>query len=198
MRKWIVLAAVAAALIMVSPVNAQGNKFKVYAAFNYVSPTGSSDLTIENIEDRVEASDEAGWSLGFEWRLGKWGGLEFDYLSADHDVTFGGEKVAETTMAPLTASFNFHLIHTKIIDFYLGPSISYVMWDDIVDIDGESTGVDSEWAYGAQVGCDFSLFKSVAIVTGLRWQTMDISPDDVGESLSVDPLYAKVGIAFRW
>jgi outer membrane protein W len=198
MKKWLVLAAVVAALIVASPAEAQGNKFKVYAAFNYVSPTGSSDLTIENIEDRVEASDEAGWSLGFEWRLGKWGGLEFDYLRADHDVTFGGIKVAETTMAPLTGSFNFHLIHTKIIDFYFGPSISYVMWDDIVDIDGESTGVDSDWAYGLQVGADFSLFKSVAIVTGLRWQTMDISPQDINESVSIDPLFAKVGVAIRF
>lgn len=197
MRKWVVLTAVIAVLIVISPANAQDNKFKVYAAFNLVSPSGSEDVTIDSVTDRIEAADEAGWSVGFEWRLGKWAGLEFDYLKSDHDIEFGGETIAGTTMEPLTASFNFHLIHTKIIDFYVGPSISYVMWGDIVDVDGESTSTDSEWAYGAQVGVDFSLIKSLAIVTGLRYQVMDITPGSE-DGVGVNPLIAKVGLAFRW
>jgi hypothetical protein len=198
MKKWIVVVAVLAAVIVVSPANAQDNKFKAYAAVNYVLPTSNEEFTIDDVRERLEASSEAGWSLGFEWRLGKWAGLEFDYLRADEDIEFGGEKLASTTMNPLTGSFNFHLVHTKFIDFYFGPSISYVMWDDISDTDGDSTGVDSEWAYGAQVGTDFALIKTVAIVTALRWQRMDISVKDVDGSLGVDPLFAKVGVAVRW
>jgi outer membrane protein W len=192
MKKWLVLAAVVAALIVASPAEAQGNKFKAYVAFNYVAPTSSSEIDFESIE----ATQEAGWGLGFEWRFGKWAGLEFDYVRADHDVEADGFKVAETTGSPLSASFNFHLVHTKIIDFYFGPTVSYVTWDDITLIDGETISTDSEWGYGVQVGADFSLFKSVAIVTGLRYLQLDVSAE--GESIDVNPLYAKVGVAFRW
>jgi opacity protein-like surface antigen len=199
MKKWMVLAVlVVAVMIVVSPANAQGNKYKVYAAANYLYPTSDLKTRFDDEVDTVEASDSVGWSLGFEWRLGKWGGLEFDYLRAESDIEFAGETIAETTMSPLTASFNFHIIHTKIIDFYVGPSIAYVTWDDITDIDGESSGVDSGWAYGAQIGTDFSLVKAVALVTAIRWQQMDLSPSDGDESIGVNPLYAKVGIAVRW
>ena len=197
MKKWIVLTVVIFALLAIAPANAQGNKFKVYAALNYVAPMGSTDLDIESEVDAVETTQEAGWSIGFEWRFGKWAGIELDYLQADQDIEFGGVKIAETGMSPISASFNFHLVHTKIIDFYFGPTVSYVSWDDITDLEtGEKISTDSEWGYGAQVGLDISIIKSVAIVTGLRYTQLDIGAD--GESLAVNPLYAKVGVAFRW
>jgi len=197
MRKWMVLSVVILALLAVVPANAQGNKFKVYAAFNYVSPTGSSDLTIDNAVERVEAADEAGWSIGFEWRLGKWAGLELDYLDVSYDIEGDGVKIGDTAMSPISGSFNFHLIHTKIIDFYFGPTVSYISWDDVTNLEtGEKLSTDSEWGYGLQVGLDISLFKSVAIVTGLRYQQVDLTVED--ESISVNPLYAKVGVAFRF
>jgi len=196
MRKWMVLSILVIAALAIAPAEAQGNKYKVYAAFNYVVPSGSSDLDFDGDIDSVEAAAEAGWSLGFEWRLGKWGGLEFDYLNSSHDIEFGGVVIADTAMKPLSASFNFHLLHSKVVDFYFGPTISYVMWDDITLLDGETVPTDSEWGYGLQVGADFSIIKSVAIVTGLRYVKLDIGAD--GESLSIDPLYAKIGVAFRW
>jgi hypothetical protein len=98
---------------------------------------GSEDVTEDNVTETLEAAEEAGYSVGFEWRLGKWAGLEFDYLSADN-----------------------------------------------------------EFAYGAQVGLDISLFKSVAIVTGLRYLQLDLQADD--QNLAVNPLFAKAGVAFRW
>jgi hypothetical protein len=194
MRKWMVLSILIIAALAVAPASAQGNKYKVYAAFNYVAPT--SDTTID--DETIDAAEAAGWSVGFEWRLGKWGGLEFDYLNADHDVQADGTEVGTTAMSPLSGSFNFHLIHTKVIDFYFGPTISYVSWDDIELNDGSKISTDSEWGYGAQVGADFSIFKSVAIVTGLRYLSLDVSPSDGGESVSINPLYVKVGVAFRW
>ena len=192
MKKWMILTVVVIAILAIAPANAQGNKFKVYAAFNYVAPTGSSDID----DETLEPAQEAGWSLGFEWRFGKWAGLELDYLQAKQDIETEGTKIAETSMSPLSLSFNFHLVHTKVIDFYFGPTVSYVMWDDIDTIDGEKIPTDSEWAYGAQVGLDISLVKSVAIVTGLRYTQLDVSGD--GDSLAVNPLYAKLGIAIRF
>lgn len=197
MRNWILMSVAIAASLAFAPAAAQGNDLKIYAAVNYVSPTGSDDLTIDNIVDRVEASEETGWSIGAEGRLGKWLGLELDYLRVDQDIQFGGVKIAKTSMSPLTFSVNFHLVHTKIIDFYFGPSVSYVFWDDVTDSEtGEKFDTDAEWGYGAQVGLDISLFKSVAIVTGLRYERLDLSVDQ--DELSINPLYAKVGIAFRF
>jgi len=66
MRTWFVLSVSLVALIAMAPANAQGNKFRVYAAFNYLSPTGSSDLSIDSFVERIEASQEAGWSVGLE------------------------------------------------------------------------------------------------------------------------------------
>ena len=191
---WLIVAIVA--LIAISPASAQSNKFKVYLAYNYVSPNGSESVSEDGVTETLEAADEAGYSLGFEWRLGKWAGLEFDYLRSDHDIDLGGVTVAETTMNPLSASFNFHLVHTKVLDFYFGPTLSYVNWDDVETTDGETLSTDSEFGYGAQVGLDISLIKSVAIVTGLRYTKLAISAD--GEDVDVDPLFAKVGVAFRW
>jgi len=196
MNKCACLAVVLVAFAAVSTASAQGNRFKVYAAYNYVAPLGSEDITDQGATETLEAAEEAGWSLGFEWRMGKWGGLEFDYLNADHDIELGGVKVAETTMSPLSASFNFHLIHTKIVDFYLGPTVSYVNWDDVKTIDGDTFSTDDEFAYGAQVGLDISLVKSVAIVAGVRYTQLKITTDD--GDVDVNPLFAKVGFAFRW
>ena len=197
MRKWILISALIAMLLAVAPAYAQGNEFKIYAAANYVSPTGSDELSIDNIVDRVEASEEAGWSIGFEGRLGKWLGLELDYLRVDQDIEQGGIKIASTSMSPLSLSANFHLIHTKILDFYFGPTISYVFWDDIKDSEtGEKLSTSGEWGAGVQVGLDISLIKTVAIVTGLRYQRLELTVDQ--QELAINPLYAKVGIAFRF
>jgi outer membrane protein W len=197
MKKWVWLTVALLAVVAVSPAMAQGNKFKVYAAFNYVSPLGDEEITTEeNVTETIEAAEEAGWSIGFEYRFGKWAGLEVDYLQADHDIDANGVKIAETTMNPLSASFNFHLVHTKILDFYFGPTVSYVNWDDVETTEGDSISADSEFAYGAQVGLDISLIKSLAIVTGLRYTQLDITADDT--TVAVNPLFAKVGLAFRW
>ena len=61
---------------------------------------------------------------------------------------------------------------------------------------GEKFSTDGEWGYGAQVGLDISLIKTVAIVTGLRYQRIDLKVDQ--DTLSVNPLYAKVGVALRF
>lgn len=196
MRKWMVLSILVIAALAIAPANAQGTKYKVFAAYNYVMPTGSSDLDIDDVLENVEASDESGWSLGFEWRLGKWGGLQLDYANVSHDIVYAGGTIADTAMTPVSASFNFHLIHTRVIDFYFGPTVSYVMWDDITTVDGETISADSEWGLGLQVGADFSIIKAVAIVTGLRYVKVDVGAE--GESIGVDPLFATVGVAFRW
>jgi outer membrane protein W len=200
MRKLLfsILVVAIVAAVVATPAQAQGNKFKIYAAAVNVAPLGSEDVDVDEVVESVEASSEVGWEIGFEWRFGKWAGLQFDYLQADHDVEIGGTPIATTGMAPLSASLNFHVLHSKYLDLYVGPTVSYVDWDDIQELDDdESVAADSEFAYGLQVGLDISVAKSVAIVTGLRYTKLDITPDGE-DGLSIDPLYAKAGVAFRW
>ena len=203
MRKWM-LATIVIALAMAVPAQAQDVKFKVFAAAASVSPLSDDNVTIGEVTDTIEASSQTGWDIGFEWRMSKLFGLEVDYLNATHDVDFGGTTIGETDFQPMSATLNFHLIHTKLIDFYLGPTVSYVNWGNI-DLNEEGQDLtdelgiptDSEVAYGASVGIDVGLGKSFAIVGGIRYLLVDLTPQD-GDGVGVDPLIARVGVAFRF
>src|SRR5262245_16756564 len=106
-------------------------KFKVFGAAAYVSPLREEDVTIDAVEDSIKASDELGWNVGLEFRFNKVIGLEFDYINATNDIEFGGDVVGDVHMQPLSATLNFHLIPTSIVDLYLGPTASYFIWDDV-------------------------------------------------------------------
>jgi outer membrane protein W len=183
---------------------AQGTKYKVYAGLAYVSPTGDDDFDIEGEIDKIEATDEFGYEIGFEYRFTKLFGIDFDILSAKHDVEFSGEKIGDTTMTPITATLNFHLVRSRYFDLYVGPSASYVTWDDIsvrspLDlILGDNVSVDDEFAWGGVVGVDISLVKVVALVVKVRYMEVDLSPKDIDGSLTIDPLVVNAAVAIRW
>ncbi len=205
-----ILVVVAAALVVLgliaTPAAAQENKFKVFVAAGYISPLSTEDgVDIGEVTDSIEASSEVGYDFGIEWRANKLIGVELDYLNGKHDVEFGGTRIAETDFKPLSLSLNFHLIHTNFLDFYVGPTVSYVSWGDIkVDeafrdlVDGSSISTDSETAFGAQVGLDIGIGPHFAIVTGVRYLQVDITPEGDSDGLAVDPLIARVGAAWRW
>lgn len=188
--RWIVLAGVALAFAGLSPAMAQGNNWKVFVAAGYVSPLDSSDVTVDDVKESVEAADQLGWDVGGEFRS-KWWGIELDYLGVTHDLESDGLKLDEVDLSLISATLNFHLIHTKIIDFYLGPTVSYADWGNIGDVSS-----DGETAYGVSVGADFALIKTIAIVAGLRYLQLDLTSD--GETLDVNPLISRVGVAFRF
>jgi outer membrane protein W len=188
-----------------SQTEAQGTKYKVYAGFAYISPTGDDDIDFDGELEKIEAADEFGYNIGFEYRFSKLFGLDFDINSADHDVEVGGEVIGDTTMFPVSATLNFHLIRSRYFDFYLGPTASYVMWDDVSIkspydlLLGDKIKVDDEFAWGAVVGVDISLVKIVALTVKVRYLDLDLTPDESGaDSLAIDPLIANVGVAIRW
>jgi len=187
-----------------APAQAQEVKFKIFGAAAYVSPLSNDNVTIGSVEDSIEASNQAGWDFGFEWRMSPMFGLEVDYMDADQDIDFGGHKIADTKLQPLSATLNFHLVHTKVVDFYLGPTFSYVNWGDInfnqegQDLSGElGVPADKESAWGASVGIDIGLGKSFAIVGGVRYIKLDLTPKD-SEGIAIDPLISRLGVALRF
>lgn len=183
---------------------AQDTHVKFYGGPAYVAPMSDSDVTLGVISDTVKEEKKVGWNLGVEGRFTKWIGLEVDYVHANQDVTFGGSTIGGTTFSPLTATFNIHPVHTKAVDFYLGPSYSYVNWGEIHlnanggAITGSSTiGTQSAKGWGASVGLDIGLGKHFAICGGLEYLNVDLEMDN-GQTADVKPLVARINAAFRF
>lgn len=184
----IVTVVMLAALCAVSNVAAQEHKWKVLAAVSYLSPL--SDST-DSAGEVIEAASAVGWEVGAEWRLVKLIGLELDYMQSTNDVEIDGVVQAEIDVTPLTLAANIHIIPDNIIDFYVGPCASYVSFDaDAADIDSEAT-------FGAVAGLDIGIGEHFAVTGGARW--LDLSAeDDEGTELSIDPIFLRVGVAWRF
>ncbi len=183
---------------------AQDTHVKFYGGPAYVAPMSDSDVTLGGFSRTVKEEKRVGWNLGVEGRFTKWIGLEVDYVHANQDVTFGGSTIGDTTFSPLTATLNIHPVHTKVVDFYLGPSYSYVNWGEIHlnanggTITGSSTiGTQSANGWGASVGLDIGLGKHFAICGGLKYLNVDLEMDN-GQTADVKPLVARISAAIRF
>jgi outer membrane protein W len=198
------LAAAALAACLAPSTYAQDTHFKIYGGPAYVAPMSDSTITVGSITDTVKSEKQVGWNLGFEGRFGKLLGLEVDYVNANQDVSFGGSTIGDTTFSPLTATLDFHILHTTIVDLYLGPSYSYVNWGDIhVNSNGASItggsdiGTDSAHGWGASLGLDIGLGKHFAITGGLKYLDVALKTAN-GQTADVNPLVARLGAAFRF
>ena len=187
-RMAIVAVAMLMVLMVVPNVAAQEHKWKILAAMSYVSPL--SDST-DSAGDVIEAASATGWEIGGEWRMGKLLGFELDYMQVTNDVEVNGVTVAEVDVNPVTVAANFHLIPGKTIDFYVAPVASYVSFDI------EGTDIDSEATFGVAAGIDIGIGKSFAIIGGARWLDLT-AEDDAGDELSIDPIFLRLGAAWRF
>ncbi|HKY34214.1 MAG TPA: outer membrane beta-barrel protein [Candidatus Polarisedimenticolia bacterium] len=189
--------AAAAAAAGVQHASADTPKFKIFGAASYVSPLSEDDVTIGTVRDSVQASDELGWNVGFEARFSKVVGLEVDYVNVTNDVEFGDDVIGEVDMQPLSATLNFHVIPTGIVDLYVGPTASYFIFGDVELDDLGDVETDNELAYGASVGLEIGLGDTLAIMGGLRWLKVDLDFEDTVET-GVDPLFSRLGLALRF
>jgi outer membrane protein W len=206
-RIWIPTLCVAAAGALAPAVLAQDTHFKIYGGPAYVAPMSDSDVTLGSISQTVKTEKQVGWNLGIEGRFNDWIGVELDYVNANQDVQYGGSTIGDTTFSPLTATFDVHVVHTKIVDFYLGPSYTYVNWGDIhlnttsqtfPEFTGSSeVGTDSAQGWGASLGIDIGLGKHFAFQGGLKYLNVDLKLNN-GQAASVNPLVARLGVAVRF
>jgi outer membrane protein len=193
MRKLIVVLAVLGAAVLAAP-QASASRFKVFGAAAYVSPLGDSDIS--GVPDAVEASDELGWSAGFEWRFADRLGLEGDVTWSDADLESGGSVLGSAEFQPIAVNLNFHFFPDKIFDLYVGGGFAYVNVGD-VDFQGTDVDVDSESTFDVQVGFDINLGDHFAIVLGVRYYDLTVDGSG-GEELEVNPLVSRVGAGWRW
>jgi outer membrane protein W len=182
----------------------QETHFKIYGGPAYVAPMSDSDVTFGSVTETVEAEKQVGWNLGIEGRFNKWFGIELDYVNANEDVSFGGTTIGETNFSPLTATFDIHIVHTTVVDFYVGPSYSYVNWGDIhlnangSGVTGSSDiGTDSTHGWGVSLGLDIGFGKTFAIEGGLKYLNVDLETQG-GQTYEMKPLVARLGVAFRF
>lgn len=203
-RIWIMTICLTVAGVLGPAVLAQDSHFKVYGGPAYVAPMSNSDVTFQSFVDTVEAEKSVGWNLGFEARWGHLMGIEVDYINATQDVVFGGTTIGETEFSPLTVTLNFHLIHTEVVDFYVGPSYSWVNWGNVhlnaeggAIFESDDLGTDSANGWGANAGLDINFGKHFAVTGGLKYLNVDLKLEN-GPAVAVDPLVARLGVALRF
>jgi outer membrane protein W len=197
-------ACLTAAALAAPAASAQDTHFKLYGGAAYVAPLSSEDVTVGSVTDAVQAEDQVGWNFGFEGRVIKLIGLELDYVNANQDISLGGTTIGSADFSPLTFSVNFHIVPTTIVDFYVGASYAYVSWGDIkLNQAGETffstTGLatDSVNAWGVSLGLDIGLGKHFAFTAGLRYLDLPLEVTS-GESIAVNPLIGRLGVAIRF
>ena len=169
-------------------------KFKVFGGVAYVAPM--SDSTIDS--STVEAASEVGWEVGGEWKPFNRFGFELSYLNATHDVESDGNKVAEVKLRPFNLTVNWHVINGEHLNWYLGPTVSYVDWGNIDSPTTDPVPTDSDTAFGISTGLDIGFTQKFAIVAGVRWLNTSVQSSNGDTTVDVDPLFARLGVAFRF
>lgn len=196
------LALLATALLTLAGAHsalADGSKFKIYGMLAYVSPLSESDQDIGGVTDAVKASSELGYNVGVEFRAGALLGIEFDYLYAKHELEGDNAGLlGETTFQPISATLNLHF-PVGTLDVYGGPTAAYVNWGDLEVPSGpDNIEIDPQFAIGVSAGLDVNILPNVAATGGLRWLNVKAEPAEGGESLDVNPLFARFGVALRF
>jgi outer membrane protein W len=194
MKRLMCLAAALAAVASVPAQAAQADyKFKIFGGLAYVTPMADSDFEGVNFD----TSSELGYEFGAEWKPLNRFGLELSLIDVTQDVEADGFKIGEIGMQPVNITLNFHVINSDRFAWYIGPTVSFVNWDDFESEFGGSSSIDSEETFGVSTGIDIGLGERLALVGGLRWLDAG-AEDETGDELSVDPLFARVGLAWRF
>jgi outer membrane protein W len=192
------LFAVASGAFAALPAQAQeaAYDFKLFGGAAYITPL--SDSSLSGIANSVEASSEYGWEIGGEWKTSDRLGIEVSYLDATHDVEADGTVIGDISLRPWNFTLNWHVVNGDTFNWYVGPTLSYVDWSSIELNNGAMLDVDSETTYGISTGVDIGLGDTFAIQLGLRWLDASVSAPALPNDVSVDPLFMRVGVAFRF
>lgn len=197
MKKFAILGALALA-VAAAPAQAAPADYnvKIFGGVAYVSPL--SDDSLQGIADSVEASSEVGYEIGAEWKPFNRFGFEVSYLDAKHDVEADGQVIGEISLRPWNFTLNWHVINGDRLNWYVGPTVAFIDWSSLDLSGGGSVDVDSETTFGLSTGIDIGITESFAIFGGLRWLDASVESDDLPNSVAVDPLFARLGVAFRF
>jgi outer membrane protein W len=147
-----------------------------------------------------------GFGLGVERRFSKLLGFDLAVGYTTMDVVFTQSLTPDQSqdtlkVLPIWLAVNFHLINTEKVDFWVGPQIGYVSWNDPLnfEVPGEGTYVvptENEFpAIGFVLGLDYWLSENGALNFGFRFVDADA---DVDHNLPVDPTFITVGYTWKF
>jgi outer membrane protein W len=197
---WLRTRSIAAIGLLVSAVLAtptvraqDGYDFRLFVGGAYVEPTGDTQV----LADTIEASNEFGIELAGEWRFSRLG-LEVAYLDVEEDVEVNGTAVGNIDLKPWNFTLNFHVIDGDVFNWFIGPTVSYVDWSSLRFPNGANQDIDNETTWGFSTGILFGLGDTFGIEVGLRYLDSTLESDNSTIDVSVDPLFARVGVSFRF
>ena len=144
MRRTIVSFVSVAVLVLLSvlPAHAEneyaGWRFRVWAGITgrFVE-TDNATFTDETFGESATEVNGTGFGIGIdaERRFSKLLGLDLAVGYTEFDVEFTQSLTTTTAkdtldVLPIMLALNFHVVNTEKLDFWLGPQIGYVMWND--------------------------------------------------------------------
>jgi hypothetical protein len=145
-----------------------------------------------------------GFGVDFERRFTKLFGLDIAIGYTELDVEFKQSLTSDVPkdtleVLPIWLAANFHVVNTESLDFWVGPQIAYVSWNDSLTfpVPGQPTFVletESEFpAIGFVLGLDWWLTESGGLNFAFRFVDADA---DETHNLPVDPTFVTVG--YTW
>jgi outer membrane protein W len=213
-----------AVLVLVASIPAmagQGDKIIRFGAA-WSSPTGDFVDTFESVDYRevatLEADSAIGPFFGFEFMVSDLIGIDGTIIYTTHDIDSdffveeGGEVVFDDCMTigdvsvmPLFVSAHFHVVQNDLLDYYIGPTIGYVMYGDlklIPEFEEDDVPLKDDFGIGVVTGIDVP-FGSGGwnFVTALRYikTAAEIDePEVTGIEIDIDPWILQVGVGKRW
>ena len=195
-RKAFMVAVLAAGGLAFAATNAQAQdeyNWKVFISGAYVDPLSDSEIDGED----WSLSSEFGYEFGAEWRPVNRLGFELAYLDVDQDVEVDGDDVGDIAFNPINFTLNIHIINRSVFNWYIGPTVSFVDWGEFETAIGNFS-VESETTIGASTGFTIGLGDTFALQFGVRYLDSTAESEVLDEEVDTDPLFATVGVAFRF
>ncbi len=167
-----------------------------------------------NERNYLDAEVGEGFGVSLERLFSPRLGLELGLLALGFDVDLMRDiddawEIAEddTDFMPITLGLNFHLTPDRKVDFYLGPFLALLQYDDFeVRVLGENVESDigGDVTFGAQAGIDFPVGSKWAFTAAVRYIDAEAEFEDAGFGggdeleLEVNPVIFTAGVALRF
>jgi outer membrane protein W len=198
MKLRILILLVIATLFVPVAAAADVKKNDIGVVVGYIAPT--SDSTISGVTTEADSTIDYGIAYKHKFGEGNHFGLGVSLLFASFDVQAAGTTVGSIDNMPLLVDLNWHLLESR--GLYFGVTAGYSTWGKIdPEFGGSSVAVKDNVVYGVNAGWDFGIGEHFAILTNVRYLGQKVETDDPAvpdTDVTVNPVIANVGFAYRW
>lgn len=195
-RLLILLAVVALVVPLAAAADVPKNDIGIVVG--YIAPT--SDSTVQGVKAEADSTVDYGLEYKHKFMESNRLSLGISTLYAEFELKANGQKVGSIENVPILIDLNWHFLEKR--GLYIGVTGGYSMWGNLkVQGVGSSVAVKDDFVYGVNLGWDFGLGAHFAILTNVRYLGQKVESDDPNipnESVSVNPVIANIGFAYRF